>query len=75
MNVKRAEEALRDVIYPDKPEKITPSYIVEVVAEHFGVSVDMLLSDKRNKGISYPRQIVMYLCDEMTDYSLYTLRY
>ncbi|MBR5992692.1 MAG: chromosomal replication initiator protein DnaA [Lachnospiraceae bacterium] len=70
MNLQRAEEALRDVIYPDKPLRITPSYILEVVAEHFGIDTDLLLSNKRSNDIAYPRQIVMYLCDAMTDSSL-----
>lgn len=65
-----AEEALRDVIYPDKPREITPSYIINVVSEHFGVSIDDILSKKRNADIAFPRQIVMYLCREMTDISL-----
>ena len=70
MNLQRAEEALRDVIYPDKPFKITPSYIVKIVAEHFGISEESIMSDKRTKEIAFPRQIVMYLCNEMTDYPL-----
>ena len=70
MNLQRAEEALRDVIYPDKPLRITPSYILDVVAEHYGIDVDLLLSNKRSNDIAYPRQIVMYLCDAMTDTSL-----
>ena len=32
-----AEEALKDVIYPNKPKEITPTLIINVVAEHFGV--------------------------------------
>lgn len=70
MTLPRAEEALRDVIYPDKPLKITPSYILRVVSEHYGVSEDLIMSDKRTKEIALPRQIVMYLCNEMTDCTL-----
>lgn len=33
-----AEDALKDIINPDKPKEITPELIIEVVAEHFGVS-------------------------------------
>ena len=29
-----AEEALKDVIYPNKPKEITPTLIINVVAEH-----------------------------------------
>ncbi len=70
MNIQRAEEALRDVIYPDKPLKITPQYIVEVVAEHFDVKVDSIISKKRSSDVTIPRQVAMYLCCEMTDSSL-----
>ena len=37
INLENAEEALKDVIYPNQPKKVTPSLIIEVVAEHFGV--------------------------------------
>ena len=70
MTLQRAEEALRDVIYPDKPLKITPSYIIKVVSEHFGISEESIKSGRRTKDIAFPRQIVMYLCKEMTDNSL-----
>lgn len=70
MNLQRAEEALRDVIYPDKPLKITPNYITEIVAEHYGIKPEALYSKKRNAEIALPRQVAMYLCCEMTDFSL-----
>ena len=62
---KAREEALRDVIYPDKPREITPSYIINVVSEHFGIKVEDIISKKRNAEIALPRQIAMYLCREM----------
>ncbi|MGN0397935.1 MAG: chromosomal replication initiator protein DnaA [Candidatus Fimimorpha sp.] len=65
-----AENALRDLISPDEEDDIPPEYIVEVVAEHFGYSPADLTSQKRSKGIVYPRQIAMYLCREITDLSL-----
>jgi len=34
LTIQLAEEALKDIIYPDKPKEITPSLIIEVVAEH-----------------------------------------
>jgi chromosomal replication initiator protein len=70
LTLKSAEEALRDVIYPDKPREITPSYIINVVSEHFGIKVEDIISKKRNAEIALPRQIAMYLCREMTDISL-----
>ena len=64
-----AEEALKDVIYPNKPKEITPSVIINVVAEHFGVKPEDITSKKRNSEFVQPRQVVMYLCRELTDTS------
>ena len=64
-----AEEALKDVIYPNKTKEITPSLIINVVAEHFGVKPEDITSKKRNSEFVTPRQVVMYLCREMTDVS------
>ena len=65
-----AEEALKDIIYPDHPKEITPSLIIEVVAEHCGIHPEDIVSKKRNAEFVEPRQIVMYLCRELTDTSL-----
>ncbi|HJB91760.1 MAG TPA: chromosomal replication initiator protein DnaA [Candidatus Eisenbergiella merdigallinarum] len=64
-----AEDALKDIINPDKPKEITPSLIIEVVAEQFGVSPDDITSKKRNSEFVQPRQVVMYLCRKLTDTS------
>lgn len=64
-----AEEALKDVIYPNKPKEVTPTLIINVVAEHFGVKPEDITSKKRNSEFVQPRQVVMYLCREMTDIS------
>ncbi len=65
-----AEEALKDVIYPNKPKEITPSLIISVVADHFGVKSEDICSTRRNTEFVVPRQIAMYLCREMTENSL-----
>ena len=45
---------------------ITPELILQVVADHFDLTPQEILSQKRNKEIVYPRQIAMYLCRNMT---------
>ncbi len=65
-----AEEALKDMIYPDKPKMITPTIIIQVVAEHYGVNAEDITSKKRNAEFVLPRQVVMYLCRDLTDVSL-----
>ncbi|MCI7791945.1 MAG: chromosomal replication initiator protein DnaA [Lachnospiraceae bacterium] len=65
-----AEDALKDVIYPDQVREVTPQLIIDVVSEHFNVSKDDITSKKRNSEYVLPRQIIMYLTKEMTDLSL-----
>lgn len=64
-----AEEALKDVIYPNKPKEVTPTLIINVVAEHFGVKPEDITSKKRNSEFVQPRQVVMFLCRELTETS------
>lgn len=64
-----AEDALKDVIYPNKPKEVTPSLIINIVAEHFGVKPEDITSKKRNSEFVLPRQVVMFLCREMTETS------
>jgi len=64
-----AEEALKDVIYPNNPKEITPTLIINIVADHFGIKYDDIVSKKRNSEFVIPRQLVMYLCRELIDIS------
>lgn len=70
INLEYAEEALKDVIYPNKPKEITSTLILETVAEHFGVNPEDITSKKRTADLVQARQIVMYFCREMTANSL-----
>ena len=65
-----AEKELANIITPDKPREITPQLIIEVVSEHFHISVDQMISKTRSNDIAKPRQIAMYLCKTMTDSNL-----
>ena len=68
-----AEEALKDLISPDAKKEITPNMIAEIVASHYHITMDDLISKKKNKEIAYPRQITMYLCRKLTDAPLQTV--
>ena len=65
-----AEDALKDVIYPNQTREITPNTIIDVVSEHFNVSRDDITSKKRSQEYVLPRQIIMYLSRTMTNSSL-----
>lgn len=62
-----AIKELQNIITPDKPKEITPQLIIEVVSEHFQISLDQMISKNRSNDIAKPRQIAMYLCKNMTD--------
>jgi chromosomal replication initiator protein len=64
-----AKEALRDLlVLQDK--LVTISNIQKVVAEYFKIRVADLLSPRRSRSITRPRQIAMALAKELTTHSL-----
>ena len=65
-----AMKELQNIITPDKPREITPQLVIEVVTEHFNISLDQMISKNRSNEIARPRQIAMYLCKNMTDIPL-----
>ncbi len=65
-----AQEALQDIISPNEKKVITPEFIVEVVAEHHNITPADIFSKDKSRNVSYPRQIVMYLCRRLTDLSV-----
>lgn len=73
LNISLAEEALRDIIFPDESRAVTPDLIIKMVAEHFKITTADINSHKRNKEVVYPRQIAMYLCRTMTNVPLQTI--
>ena len=73
IDIPLAAEALKDMISPNNTREITPELIIEVVSDHFNVPAAELKGKKRNAEIVLPRQIVMYLCRNMTDTPLKTI--
>jgi len=65
-----AEEALKDFFSNNKPKKITSLVIQELVSGYFNLKMEDFKSKKRNRAISFPRQIAMYLCRDLTEMSL-----
>ena len=44
-----------------RPRHLTPKLVVEKTAQHFDISVNDIMSSKRDKDIVLPRQVAMYL--------------
>lgn len=64
-----ATRILKDIIQ-NGGTSVRPEKIKTVVSRYFNIKVSEMESSKRTNNIAFPRQIAMYLCREMTDYSL-----
>ena len=62
------EYALKDIIDNERKE-VTPKLIINTVAEQYGINASDILSKKKNSEFAQPRQVVMYLCRQLTDNS------
>jgi len=69
LNMETAGEALKDILPPPQPKKITIECIQKEVCKYYGLNIGELLSKKRNKQLVYPRHIAMFLCRKLTDAS------
>jgi chromosomal replication initiator protein len=65
-----AQAVLSNVLFNPKKRTVTPERIAKAVSEYFGVGMDQLKGQKRDRAIVVPRQIAMYLMRAETDVSL-----
>jgi chromosomal replication initiator protein len=70
ISIELAQAVLSNVLYNPKKRLVTPERIAKAVSEYYGVGMDALQGQKREKSIVVPRQIAMYLMREETDVSL-----
>ncbi len=63
------EEALQDIIFT-RQKNITIDTVINATAEAFNLKPEDVLSKKRTQSIALARQVAMYLCRILTDYSL-----
>lgn len=64
-----AKEALKDILSQKKQKTMSIDHIQTITAEYFKIKSEDLKCKRRTKHITYPRQISMYLCRELTDFS------
>ena len=68
MTLNRVEDSLNR--YEKPREQVTVARIIDVVAEAFNMTGDILRGKKRAARINHARQVAMYLAREMTESSL-----
>jgi len=62
ITIQMVEEVLRDLIGSDKIRPITIEAVQRAVAEHFDVRIADLCGRSRQRQVSFPRQVAMFLC-------------
>jgi chromosomal replication initiator protein len=65
-----AQRELKDVFADPKQGNMSIDIIQRVVAEDYHLTPNDLKGKKKSAGIVKPRQIAIYLCRELTEYSL-----
>src|SRR5687767_10169232 len=64
-----AQDAIRNIAHEEESQVVTLQRIQKVVAAHFRISVDELLSKSNARQFSLPRQIAMYISKRLTKHS------
>ncbi|MDD5698213.1 MAG: chromosomal replication initiator protein DnaA [Victivallaceae bacterium] len=70
LDVEQAERLLRRLLEEETASQLVSIEAIQrVVAEHFEIRVNDLLSDKKPKNIAQPRMVAMFLCRKLTGFS------
>lgn len=64
-----AQQQLRDKFSSSQPSNISIDVIQRVVADDFNISLVDIKGKKRTKNVTLPRQIAMYIAQEITEFS------
>ena len=70
VTIEIAQKQLKDIFADPEQGNMSIDIIQRVVAEEYHLTPNDLKNKKRSSGIVRPRQISMYLCRELTKYSL-----
>lgn len=65
INIDTAKIALENIIREDKNKTVDINSIKEIVCSYYSIKKSDLNSKRKSRNISYPRQIIMYLCREL----------
>ena len=67
VDVEFVKEYLKEFLGSSIYTTNTIGRIQKAVADHFGITVEVLKSKKRKSEINHPRQVAMYLCHMKTE--------
>ena len=76
ISLETAKEQLRHIISSNNDTSgISIDLVIKVVANYFSVSIADIKGKNKNQSVVLPRQIAMYLCRKMTDFSTTEIGY
>jgi chromosomal replication initiator protein len=70
ISVELCAEALKEILSASNAKVIDSAHIIDTVSRYFDLRPEEFKSQKRNRNISFPRQIAMYLCRDLVGLSL-----
>lgn len=65
-----AKECLKQIISGNATANVSAESIMKVVSRYYDITPEQMLSQKRSRDITFPRQVAMYLCRDLTGMSL-----
>ena len=69
INARIAERALGDIRRTKGAQRLTPQTIIEAVARKYSLTGEDILSSRRSREVTVPRQLAIYLTREMLSHS------
>ncbi|MBI2849198.1 MAG: chromosomal replication initiator protein DnaA [Chloroflexi bacterium] len=70
VTMESATQILKDILPRLTVRPISIEDVQQEVARHFRLSMEDMKAKRRNRNVSFPRQIAMYLSRKLTDFSL-----
>jgi chromosomal replication initiator protein len=73
VTIQVVEQLLRDLLDQERINALTIETIQRIVAEYYDIRLADMTSKQRPQAIAFPRQVAMYLCRDLTDFSSPTI--
>ena len=65
-----AQDCLKQILANISVANINHTSIMKIVSRYYDISPEQMITQKRSRDISYPRQVAMFLCRDLTGMSL-----
>ncbi len=70
ININLAKDVIKDIVKKNNKKPISISKIKKAVSEYYDIEYENLSAKIRTKEIAHARQVAMYLCRDLTNFSL-----